>query len=273
MQIKISYIILCIVIVLGCYFLIKGKPIFKSGINRIRIGHIVSQSEQGEFKKKEITVKYRLFKSANNLKAPLVVILHGAGGRGSDNISDIDYTKAKFIQILRKQYSPFILIPQCPSDRIWTINPKRPFNNFSLDSIPSSPVLEIVRDLIKMIISENSIDTDRIYIIGHSMGGTGLWELILRNPDLFTAAIPICAASDPSHAYLVKDIHIWAFSGENDPIYSYKETQEMTDSLAKCGGDVKFTVLKGGGHDIEKNVYTDPDVFSWLFSKSKKKHN
>ena len=72
---------------------------------------------------------------------------------------------------------------------------------------------------------------------------------------------------------LVKDIHIWAFSGENDPIYSYKETQEMTDSLAKCGGEVKFTVIKGGGHDIEKNVYTDPDVFSWLFSKSKKKHN
>ena len=195
------------------------------------------------------------------------MILHGSDGRGSDNIKQLDYF-VRFIKEIRKKYSPLILLPQCPSDNVWTINPKRPFNNFNLDSIPVSPTLVIVRDIILKLAKEYPIDSNRIYITGSSMGGTGTWEMILRNPGLFAAAIPICA-SDPSKAALVKNVHIWAFSAEKDQYYNYRETEETVKKLKEINSDIKYTLYRNQGHDIGKIVFKDPEVSEWLFRERK----
>jgi len=44
-----------------------------------------------------------------------------------------------------------------------------------------------VLDLVK---KEFPIDTNRVYLTGHSMGGHGVWHLALAHPDLFAAAAP-----------------------------------------------------------------------------------
>ncbi|NLI33835.1 MAG: hypothetical protein GX422_13820 [Deltaproteobacteria bacterium] len=53
-------------------------------------------------------------------------------------------------------------------------------------------VMEIVREAIKTsLVSDSlpgtSIDPNRVYVFGHSIGGTGAWQLGLRNPDVFAA--------------------------------------------------------------------------------------
>lgn len=52
-------------------------------------------------------------------------------------------------------------------------------------------VLGALRDALKRF----SIDTDRVFISGHSMGGDAAWDMALAHPDLWAGVIPIIATS------------------------------------------------------------------------------
>lgn len=270
MHIKASYVILLTITAIFAFLFLARNTILKSSKNRISNRFLNGKTIKGESVKNNITLKYRYFEPGNESGSPLLVILHGAGERGSDNIKQLDFGTIMFIREIKKKFDPLILLPQCPSDNVWTINPQRPFNNFFLDSIPVSPTLEIVRDIMLKLTREYNIDTTRIYIIGYSMGATGTWEMILRNPDLFAAAIPICGASDPSKAFLVKDMHIWAFSAENDQFYNYRETEETVEKLKENNSDIKYTLYRNQEHYIWGRIFKDPEVTEWLFSKKGK---
>ena len=248
-------------------YLISGNSFLRSSLNRFTNGKTLT----GEYHSDKVRLKYRFFEPEAQSDAPLLVILHGADGRGIDNKKQLNFATTNLIREIKKRHSPLILLPQCPSDHAWTINPDKPFNNFDLDSIPVSPTLEIVRDIVLKLAEEYHIDTDRIYIIGSSMGGTGTWEIILRNPGLFAAAVSICAASDPSKAALVKDVHIWAFSAGKDKYYDYRETEETVEKLKEYESDIKYTFYKDQGHNIGELVSKDPEVIDWLFAQRKKK--
>ena len=53
-------------------------------------------------------------------------------------------------------------------------------------------------DLLIMIQNEFPVDRDRIYITGLSMGGFATWESLMRHPQMFAAAIPVCGGGDVS---------------------------------------------------------------------------
>ena len=40
-----------------------------------------------------------------------------------------------------------------------------------------------------------SIDTDRVFLTGHSMGGDAAWDIALAHPDLWAGVVPITALS------------------------------------------------------------------------------
>ena len=47
----------------------------------------------------------------------------------------------------------------------------------------------MAKDIILDFENRFSVDTDRVYIAGQSMGGYGTWDMIMRNPDMFAAAV------------------------------------------------------------------------------------
>lgn len=57
-------------------------------------------------------------------------------------------------------------------------------------------VLAVVKDVCDLY----SVDRSRIYVVGHSMGATGCWNLAARNPHLFTGIVPISGNAD-HHAW------------------------------------------------------------------------
>ena len=46
-----------------------------------------------------------------------------------------------------------------------------------------------------------SVDEDRVYLIGESMGGWGAWNVATRHPDLFAAVAPVYGGSDYHSSY------------------------------------------------------------------------
>jgi predicted peptidase len=206
---------------------------------------------------------YRLMKPDGydaKTKYPLVIFLHGAGERGTDNDKQLVHGVKDFASDEnRKKYPCFLVAPQCPTSGWWVGTSKA-----------KTEPLKLVFDVIEATRKEFSIDDSRIYITGLSMGGYGTWAAIARKPDLFAAAVPICGGGDPKAAAKVAKIPIWAFHGAKDGVVKPEQSRDMIAALKKAGGDPKYTEYPDAGHDSWTATYADPKVHEWLFAQKKK---
>ncbi|MCU0782029.1 MAG: prolyl oligopeptidase family serine peptidase [Akkermansiaceae bacterium] len=196
---------------------------------------------------------------------PLVLFLHGAGERGSDNTAQLKHGVRAILKAAEKLNQPcFLIAPQCPPDRWWT--PRGPrANDQHHNQAPLDAVIALVTDTLK----RHPVDPARVYVTGLSMGGYGTWHLLASQPDLFAAAIPICGGGDPGKAVSFKAVPIWAFHGEADPVVPVKTTREMIAALEQAGGKPKATYYPGVAHDSWTATYDNTEVLKWLFAQRK----
>jgi predicted peptidase len=225
--------------------------------------------EKRTYKQDKASLNYRLMKPAEYKEDgkdsyPLVVFLHGAGERGSDNAKQLVHGIADFAKDdSRKKYPCFLIAPQCPTGEPWvssTLKSKKK---------PDVEAGELVLALIESLQKEFRIDKKRIYLTGLSMGGYGTWELLCRKPDLFAAAIPICGGGDPKKADKLTKIPIWCFHGDMDKAVPVTRSREMIKAIEKAGGKPKYTEYEGVGHDSWTQTYRDDKVLAWLFEQKK----
>lgn len=135
-------------------------------------------------------------------KYPVILYLHGEDEAGTDNEKQITTTECATIWAEPDHLAEnpvYILAPQLPEGKNWI----------------SEQVYSNTKSLLDEFINNNPlIDKNRIYIVGFSSGATGVWNMILKNPDLFAAALPISGNADD---YL-GDYDAWA-ALKNMPIY------------------------------------------------------
>ena len=72
-----------------------------------------------------------------------------------------------------------------------------------------------------------SVDDDRVYLTGDSMGGWGTWEIATRHPDLFAAIAPVFGGSD-YHSQMSEDE-----LAKLSPIDRFFNEKESTWSMAE----------------------------------------
>jgi predicted peptidase len=141
-----------------------------------------------------LSLPYRLFKPDTRLRAqslPLISFLHGVAGAGVDNRRQLQggNFQASHIWITpaaQAQHPAYVIAPQIPPGNAWA----------GSDSSQLSPYAELVLDLLSDLKPEYLIDTDRIYVVGQSLGGMGVWDLISKRPNVFAAAVPVCGSGD-----------------------------------------------------------------------------
>jgi predicted peptidase len=210
-------------------------------------------------------LQYRLMKPEDydsGRKYPLVVFLHGSGERGTDNLAQLKNGVRELLGSpeARAKYPCFAMVPQSPPSDAWS---RRGYPDGVSDV--SRRVLEVIQALEK----EFSVDPQRLYIGGLSMGGFGTWDLISRYPGLFAAAFPICGGGVPDRAPLMKDIPIWAFQGGADPAVPPQMSRDMVEALQKAGGKPKYTEFPGVGHNSWTSAFSEPDFLPWLFAQKR----
>jgi predicted peptidase len=74
-----------------------------------------------------------------------------------------------------------------------------------------------------------------------SYGGNGTFNLIMRMPDKFAAAIPICGWADTSKAASIKHIPMWVFHGVKDNIIDVEYSQRIVKAVEEAGGKPVYT--------------------------------
>ncbi len=206
-------------------------------------------------------------------KYPLVVFLHGAGERGNDNEAQLTHGGNMFTNpVNREKYPAFVLFPQCPAEEYWA--PKTLPDNlrgipFEVDPPISTP-LQSVKELIDRTISRYPIDTDRIYVVGLSMGGMGTFDLLCRYPDLFAAAVPICGGVNIERLGKIKtQARIRIFHGDADQVVPVAFSREAYLTLKNNGIDVEYIEFPGFNHDSWTSAFNRPDFMEWLFANRK----
>ncbi|MEI8109232.1 MAG: PHB depolymerase family esterase, partial [Verrucomicrobiota bacterium] len=136
----------------------------------------VAQTFSGEGGK---TLGYRLLapaKMEEGKKYPLVLFLHGAGERGSDNGAQLKHGASLFLKPeVREKFPCFVLAPQCPNGQTWS--EVKGWTGPSAYSGEPTEVMRLVMGALALTIKEQPVDGERIYVTGLSMGGYGSWDL------------------------------------------------------------------------------------------------
>lgn len=200
---------------------------------------------------------------------PVIVSLHGAGGKGADNKKQLkDWNRQLAEPKRRKDYPCYVVAPQ--ADGLWNADHFRKVKAL-IETLPA-------------------VDKDRIYIMGHSMGGHGTYIFIQLDPDYFAAAAPSAGSGlrrteDFIDAAKIKDMPIWAFHGDKDGVCPVEKDQKVFDEMKRLGGNMKLTIWRSDNHGVSSKMIAggdngtthlssdrcdeEPDFMTRLFSQSR----
>ncbi len=238
-----------------------------------------------QFEKKTFTAKsgdemrYRVlypenYDASDGKKYPLVLFLHGAGERGTDNDKQLAHGSGQFLNpVNREKYPAIVLFPQCPSELYWALD-SRPANGLENENFPQNPPLSkafaCVKELLDQFIAGGQVDTRRIYVVGLSMGGMGTYDMAARYPDLFAAAVPICGGIYPERlALAAKKVKFRIFHGDADDVVPVNNSREIYTYLKNAGADVEYIEFPGCNHGSWNPAFNRPDFMEWLFKQKK----
>ena len=228
-----------------------------------------------KFESKEYNgLNYKLFSPKKTEALPLVVWMHGRGDNGLQLRSAKNATM--FAEDQNQEKNPsYVLAPQSDdsvTEIRWT-----------------DQELENIIQVINGLIEEGKVDKNRVYIIGHSMGGQGTWNLLRKAPDLFAAAITMAPRIIENQVELddleaLKNLPVWLFHATSDPVNKVEGSRDRYNKLVEIGNTkVKYTELSdeemkafGIGyfspfefHATNVVMANTPGVIEWLFEQNK----
>ena len=225
-----------------------------------------------------LSLPYRLYLPEGydqSREYPMVVFLHGAGERGSDNSLQITGsvmgTELLFDRIILGEYSDdFIIVaPQCPANMRWV---ERDWTSGAYDfgKTEQSVVSQMVQSLIyNEILEKYSVDRSRVYGVGLSMGGFGIMDLAARNPGLFAAIVNCAGGADASVFELFDRTAVRAYHSETDTTVKNDELLAFVLAAKNAGQEAQYYEVANIGHASWQVGFEDADLLVWLLSHEK----
>lgn len=177
---------------------------------------------------------------------PVILLLHGAGGRGNDINVLMENPYFKITEKYKK--FPFITVAPLCSANTW-------FDLF-----------EQIEGLVYEIAEMEYTDKERLYLMGASMGGYATWQLAMSLPEMFAAIVPICGGGMYWNASRLVNVPVWAFHGKLDDVVLVRESEKMVEAVNENGGMARLTIYPNNGHNAWSDTYGNYEVFEWLLS-------
>ena len=205
----------------------------------------------------------------NGVKYPVVLSLHGAGGKGVDNKKQLKGWNKQLAQnAVRTKFPCYVVAPQ--ADQLW-----------------NKGHYEEVKKIISRL---PQIDKSRIYILGHSMGGHGTYIFLQFERDYFAAGAPsagtgLRTTTEFINSNKIQHYPIWAFHGDKDSVCPFSKQQKVFDEVKRLHGNLKLTIWIGDNHGVSakfipgadngKTIYSsgkcdrEEDFLTWLFEQKR----
>ena len=201
------------------------------------------QKKTYDFKEAGKEMEYALFVPTTydkDKKSPLIVALHGLGS----NPQQIMHYRG--LTDLAEKHGYIVVAPMGYNSGGW-YGVKIPAK-FAKDAPKNLAELseKDVMNVLALTRKEFNIDNDRIYLMGHSMGGGGTIHLALKNPDLWAALGPIAPAlfRSPEELEKIKHVPIILVQGDKDKLVPVAQVPPVGQPNEETGDEIR--VPRGG---------------------------
>ena len=221
--------------------------------------------------KSDWVMPYRLFRPQASGKLPLVVFLHGSGGQGTDNakqmgLGNVFGTRVFALPSNQKSFPCYVVVPQ--TDRGWVnYGPPAPGDSFARVIPGLGAGAKLALEIVNGLVRELPIDDRRVYVMGQSMGGAGVWHMLAERPRLFAAAVPCCGSASVDDVTAAKGIPVWNFHGVADSTVPISVSRNRMAALRNAGGHPISTEYAGVNHNSWEWAFTEPALGKWLFAQ------
>jgi len=159
---------------------------------------------------------------------PLVLALHPGGTRMRY------YGSAYMRQVVApgvRDLKPIIVAPDCPT-QAW--------------SDPGGERAAMA--LVQFALEHYSIDRRRILVVGFSLGGRGTWFMSSHHPEVFTAAIPMAAATGGEPIEKLATMPTYVIHSRDDQVVPFAPAERNARELQKLGRTIRFEALMDLSH-------------------------
>ena len=231
----------------------------------------LEKSFEARTHKSDWNMPYRLFRPSTSAKAPLILYLHGSGGLGDDNLKQMQFgnifgTRVWLLPENQKAFPCYVLVPQ--TDRGWA---RYDLTHEGPGPTPLIPGLgdgaRLALEIVDKLCREFPIDTQRLYVMGQSMGGAGVWNITAHRKNLFAAAVICCGSKTAESATDSIGTPLWSFQGDADQTVPVALARDRIAALRKVGERPLYTEYSGVDHEVWQWAFTEPSLPRWLFSQ------
>lgn len=221
-------------------------------------------------------------------KYPLVLFMHDAGVVSNNPTNTLTQGLGAVVWAEPSEQAKnecFVLAPQ--------------YNSIIADDTSqTTEAMDMTVDLIKNLETQYSIDSNRLYNTGQSMGGMTSIAMNIKYPDMFAASLLVACQWDPTKVDPMANKNLWIVVSEGDnkanpgqdAITEELKTQGATVSKATWNAEaskeelatdvsqmlasnssINYTVFKGGSHRYTwQYAYSIEGIRDWLFQQVKK---
>jgi len=121
------------------------------------------------------------------------------------------------------------------------------------------------------LITVYGLDSSRVYLYGESMGGEGVYRLLMDFPNRYAGAIVASGYTENKGAKQMASTPLWIFHGSVDKTADVNNARTIYQSIQDSGGTfVKYTEYEGYDHVPAMNkVHSEAGVLEWLLSNKR----
>lgn len=246
-----------VLIIVFSVFIVVGLLFYFPHMGKVKASAPIETGLQ-ELYSEQLKMGYYLYipegyNAKQKTKYPLIMHLHGANatGNGKNELLKVKSHGLKSLLHNASERDCLVLAPQAKSR----------WKDDELDK------------LLDEVTSTYSIDINRIYLTGVSMGGYGAWSYAVNGNYKLAALVPICGFFHISNEVVneLKEMPIWLFHGEKDKSVNVGEAYQAIKKLEGVDPNFKYTIYENGTHTIWDEVYETSELYDWLLEQAREK--
>jgi poly(3-hydroxybutyrate) depolymerase len=220
------------------------------------------QKKTYDFKEAEKEMEYALFVPSTydkDRKWPLIIALHGLGSNPQQIM------RYRGLTDLAEKHGYIVAAPMGYNSRGWygSRGPKggQRGDPENLGELSEKDVLNVL----DIVCNEHAVDPDRIYLMGHSMGGGGTIHLAVKYPDRWAALAPLAPAlfRPPTDLEKIKHLPIILVQGDKDVLCPVAVARRWAEQMKKLEMTHEYVEVPNGDH-VTVAMTNLPKVFEFF---------
>lgn len=181
---------------------------------------------------------------------PLVIFLHGASLCGND-LNRV------------KRYGTIDALEKGLDLDAYVIAPQNPGGSWKPDKI---------MNVVNYVKENYNIDSNKVYVLGMSLGGYGSLDLAAAYPNDITAVLSMCGGATQKDLTGLADMPVWIIHGTGDNAVNVSQSDKVVKAIKDAQIDgidrLHYDRIPGMNHSRPARVFYRKEVYDWLMSHS-----